>query len=326
MTPTWIQAVVLGIVQGLTEFVPVSSSGHLVLAPYLLGWERPGLAFDVALHVGTLGAILAYFRRELWAMARGLVGALLRRAVSAEDALYRRLALLLAVGTIPVAIAGYAAKPLFEDVFENPLAASAFLLVTAALLVTGERVRDRRVRAAEQVRVAERQHPSRTGDWRSDRPPPEPGSDARAVRLPTGDDPADRTGQTLQGIGLRHAVAVGLFQVLALFPGVSRSGATITGGVVSGLTRESATRFSFLLALPALVGAAALSLGDLAEPLVYSWLEILGGVVAAFVSGYLAIRYLVALVSRDRLTGFAKYVVVAAAIGFAGYAVIGPPA
>jgi undecaprenyl-diphosphatase len=141
--------------------------------------------------------------------------------------------------------------------------------------------------------------------------------------LPLGVDRSDPNGSTLAELTLGQAMAAGLLQCLAVLPGVSRSGATISAGVFAGLTREAATRFSFLLVIPALVGATLLSLGDLGEG-GETTLELGVGIVAAFVSGYLAIRYLVALVSRERLTGFAYYCIAASIIGLTGYAIIGP--
>jgi undecaprenyl-diphosphatase len=325
MIPTWLQALVLGIVQGLTEFIPISSSGHLVLVPYLLGWERPGLAFDVALHMGTIGAIGVYFRCELFGMVRGL----LLGSRTPDGSLYRRLALLLVVASVPVAIVGLTLEDVVEDVFGSPLATSLMLFVTAAILIGGEQVRDRRVaRSAPRTPGeddADADGPVWTGDWIGGRlGASETAVEVAAPALPIGDDPADPEGRTLEGVGLREAVIIGVGQTLALFPGISRSGTTIMAGVAAGLTREAATRFSFLLALPALMGAGILKLGDLAEPGIYSGTDIALGVTASFVSGYLAIRFLVALVSRERLTGFARYVIVAGIIGVVGYLMIGP--
>ncbi|MBA2529159.1 MAG: undecaprenyl-diphosphate phosphatase [Euzebyales bacterium] len=140
------------------------------------------------------------------------------------------------------------------------------------------------------------------------------------MALPVGTDAADPRGNTLERLGAREALIVGGLQTLALLPGVSRSGTTISAGMAAGLTREAATRFSFLLSLPALVGAFSLSLDGLAAPGPYSGAAITAAVVAAFVSGYAAIRFLVKLVARDRLTGFAVYCVVAAAVGLLGTA------
>jgi undecaprenyl-diphosphatase len=304
---TWIQAVVLGIVQGLTEFIPVSSSGHLVLAPHLLGWDKPSLAFDVALHMGTVGAILVYFRGELWGMARSVV----QGSRAPDGALYRRLILLLALASVPVALAGLLVADVVEDAFGSPLVTSILLFGTAALLVGGERWRDRRVaRAREAATVPPgREHPADVA------PAGQPAPDDRT--LATGRDASDPTAVSLDRMGPKEALVMGCAQMLALFPGISRSGATIMLGVVGGMSREAATRFSFLMALPALLGAMLLSIGDLSEVGRFSATDIALGVLASFVSGYLAIRFLVALVSRERLTGFAIYVCVLGAIGVA---------
>src|SRR3712207_3684363 len=127
--PAWVQAVLLGVVQGLTEFFPVSSDGHLVLVPYLAGWQTPGLAFDVALHMGTLAALLLYFRREILAIVLGVFG-----RGPADTALARRLAVFIVIGTIPVAVVGLLAQDLIGNELRTPLVAIGFLLVTALLL------------------------------------------------------------------------------------------------------------------------------------------------------------------------------------------------
>lgn len=315
-----IQAVVLGVVQGLTEFIPVSSSGHLVLVPYLAGWPKAGLAFDVALHGGTAAAVIVYFRSELAAMGKGLVG-----RGGPDGRLYRGLAVLVAVASIPVAVVGLLFEDTVAQIFESPLAASGFLVVTALLLWTGERLRDRRISRRRPVlaaRTSDRRPRTWTGDWRGD------ASAAvltDAPTLPVGDDAEDPAGRPLDDVGLRQALVVGVFQCAALLPGISRSGSTIAAGLATGLTREAATRFSFLLSLPALLGAFALSLGDLGEPGPYSGVAIVAGVVAAFVSGYAAIRFLVRLVASERLTGFARYCLFAAAVGVVAYQFLGPP-
>lgn len=320
MIPTWLQAVLLGVVQGLTEFIPVSSSGHLVLVPYLLGWEPQGLAFDVALHVGTLVAVVVYFRAELVAIVRGLLG----WDRTPTGLAYRRVGVLLVVASVPVAAGGLLLEERIADAFDSPLVVVVTLLVTAALLVTSEAVRDRRVRRAaapEPVDVTSDGARQWTGDWRAGERamPPAVGS-----RLPLGTDPADRLGADLAGLRPRHAVSAGLLQALALLPGISRSGATIAGGVFAGLTREAATRFSFLLSIPALAGASIVSLPDLPDAQVPA-VEVALGIAAAFVSGYVAIRYLVALVARDRLTPFAFYCMAVAGLALLGYGMLGPP-
>ena len=317
--PPWLQAIVLGVVQGLTEFIPVSSSGHLVIVPYLAGWPDPGLAFDVALHVGTALAVVVYFRRELWAMARGL----LRGGRDPDGFVYRRLAIFVILGSVPVGIAGVTLEELVGEAFTDPLITAGFLLVTAALLTFAEWRRTKRIERNAAAAPATADHePVWTGDWVGD---------ATAVPLtpvgvlPMGDDPQDPAGTTLDRMSLRQALLIGLAQMVALLPGVSRSGATITGGVVAGMTREAATRFSFLLSLPALIGAFVVSLPDLSEPGPYSGAAIAGAVVASFLAGYTAVRFLVALVARDRLTGFARYCVFVAIVTLIAYQFLGPP-
>ncbi|MGI8574268.1 MAG: undecaprenyl-diphosphate phosphatase [Egibacteraceae bacterium] len=283
-----LQALLLGIAQGLTEFIPVSSSAHLVLVPALLGFPSRGLAFDVALHVGTFGAVLVFFRTELVVLARSLTG----REDSHEARVYRRLALLIVLATVPVSVVGLALEPLIAESFERPVVAALFLLVTAAILLVGERARDRRVSRA----------PVTAGTL---------GKVGRATPgLPLGDDPADPTGRTLEQVTLREALLIGVGQCLALLPGVSRSGTTIVTGMAAGLTREAATRFSFLLSLPVLVGAAVLSAPDLiaaeAQQTV-SFGEVVVGVLSAFISGYAAMRFLIRMVAHARLTVFARY-------------------
>lgn len=325
-----VQAIVLGIVQGLTEFIPVSSKTHLILVPYLLGWERPGIAFDVALHLGTLAAVLAYFRVELLLTARGLLG--IDR--SPDGLLYRRLGGYLVLASVPVGVVGLLFEERLTALFDEPLAAALLLLFTAALLVGGERIRDARVRragaaavpapagraagaAAAPEAIGAETSAAWAGDWRgveaAERAPAS--SVTVAPRLPDGADPADPLGASLAGLTLQRALLIGVAQCFALLPGFSRSGTTIVAGLGAGLTREAATRFSFLLSMPAIVGAAILSLGDLAAPGGYSGVAVAAGVVAGFISGYLAIRFLVALVARDRLTGFAVYCVGASAVG-----------
>jgi undecaprenyl-diphosphatase len=317
--PPWLQAVILGVVQGLTEFIPVSSSGHLVIVPYLAGWPDPGLAFDVALHVGTFFAVLAYFRRELVAMARGL----LFGGRDPDGRLYRKLGLFVIAASVPVGAAGALLEDLVSEATEEPLVVAGFLVVTAGLLLLGEHARNRRISrqaAAEPVpgdggRVW-------TGSWVGDE-----GEDAESAVgvLPVGDDVDDPAGATLDEMTLRQALTVGLLQMAALLPGVSRSGSTISGGMMAGMTREAATRFSFLLSLPALLGAFVLSLPDLTKPGPYSRAAIVAGVVASFVAGYAAVSFLINLVARDRLTGFARYCLFVAIVTLIAYQFLGPP-
>jgi undecaprenyl-diphosphatase len=274
-----LQAFVLGLVQGITEFIPVSSSGHLQAIPFLLGWAPGSLAFDVALHLGTLVAVVAYFRADLWSMVRGL---LRPRDQDADARGSRRLVGLLAVASVPAAVIGLAARDVFTAAFEQPLAIAAFLVLTAALL------------------------------WSSER---------RRTSLGTVEHAADdlvAVGAELDTLPWSRAVGMGAAQALAIFPGVSRSGATIAAGMALGMSRGAAARLSFLMLLPVTLGAALVTLPDLAtmQPgtLPFGPVEIALGVSVSAISGYLAIRFLIALVARRSLLMFARYVLVLAAV------------
>ena len=312
MFPAWLEAVILGVVQGLTEFIPVSSSGHLTLVPYLAGWEPSSLAFDVVLHLGTMFAVLLFFRGELIAIIKGV----LRLDRSRQGQIYRRVGLFIIPASVPIAIVGLLFEDQVSSAFGSPLVASSMLLVTAALLLGMEAVRARRVAAAPGHGDG-----TRLGGGGAI---PETADGDVIGALPLGLDPTDPLGTDLSGLTLKQAMIAGGLQCIAVLPGISRSGATITAGVFGGLTREAATRFSFLLVIPALVGATLLSLGDLGQAGSETTTELLVGIVAAFISGYLAVKFLVGLVSRERLTGFAYYCIAASAVGFIGYALIGP--
>jgi undecaprenyl-diphosphatase len=312
--PAWIQALVLGIVQGLTEFIPVSSSGHLVLVPALAGWERHGLAFDVALHVGTLVALLVFYRADLWGMTRALIV----RTPSAERAFYRRLVVLLILGSLPVAIVGLTLRGAVESVFAAPSTAAGLLLVTAAVLVGGERIADRRDvrRRTDQVIASPRG--SQAGSARhTDEALPSAIDGPAADALPSAiDGPAADAvrGVELDVLSWRQALLVGVAQSLALLPGLSRAGLTISAGVAAGLSRTAATRFAFLLGLPAIAGAAVVSIPDVDDLSTISGTELAVGILAAAVSGYVAIAFLVRLVSRIGIDRFAWYLVPLSAV------------
>lgn len=262
-------AVALGILQGLTEFLPVSSSGHLVIAETLLGVKPPGVTFEVALHVGTLLAVLLYFGRDVWLILRSVGLALAGRGPRGGDrwSAWRedpncRLAWLVVVASLPAAVAGLALKPLFEALFFSPFTVAVMLLLTGALLWLADVRRGGPVRAAASLGAAE-------------------------------------------------AFAVGVLQAAAIAPGLSRSGATIAGGVLLGVERADAARFSFLLSLPAVAGAAAVSFVSAgaagAAGADVGMTAFVLGAAAAAVSGYVAIAALLQVLRRGRLIGFSFY-------------------
>lgn len=268
-----IQAVVLGIVQGLTEFIPISSSAHLIVVPWLLGWPDPGLAFDAALHLGTLAAVLVYFAREWIAIARGFVVSLKERRIAGGH--YRLLSWLILVGSVPGGIAGLFLDDLIDEFFHGPggsystsglLMMAALILGLAAVLLLAELV-------------------------------------AKHTR-------------TLETIGWRDAIAIGCAQALALLPGVSRSGATITAGLLLGLERQAAARFSFLLATPLIAAAGLKKVYDAAEAGLPASEQtaFAVGLLAAAVSGYLCIAFLLRYLQRNSTVPFVVYRVGLAAV------------
>jgi undecaprenyl-diphosphatase len=256
-----LEALLLGIVQGLTEFLPISSSGHLILVPWLQDYtflennDAFNKTFDVALHAGTLLAAISYFRREVVAYTRGFLRTLRKRAIETVD---ERLAWAIAIGTVPAVIAGGVGESFIEDHLGDPWMIGILLIVFALLL------------------------------YDSDRRPQSRG---------------------LEELRLRDGLYVGLAQVLALAPGTSRSGITITAARYLGLDRDSAARVSFLLLIPVVAGATVFKaykaihdgLPDgVAGPMIV-------GTIAAAVSGYLAIAWLLRLVRSHSYTPFVIY-------------------
>jgi undecaprenyl-diphosphatase len=294
-----IRAIVLGIVQGLTEFLPVSSSGHLVVIPYLLSWEQPPLSFGVAVHFGSLLAVIAYFAGDLWFLATRMFGI----GASGPDEVKRArtTVALLVVGTIPAAVIGATLESQFEKTFEDPRFAASFLLVTAGLLWLAETIRRRRISAREGVAV----------------------KDLTAAQEM--DDPGRHEGTTTFG----DAVIIGFAQALAIFPGISRAGATMAAGMLRGLSRQGAARFSFLLSIPIILGATIFEVPEFSASAVagtaYGGWSLIAGTAAAAVSGFWAIRYLLRLVADNDLLGFARYVAFFGILTWVGYLWIGPP-
>jgi undecaprenyl-diphosphatase len=250
------QAFVLGIVQGLGEFLPISSSGHLIVVPWLLGWPEHSLAFDVALHVGTLVAVVSYFWADVKRLVAAWIGSVRRRRVETPD---ERIAWFVAVATVPAALVGALGESFIADHLGEPWQIAIFLAVFGVLL------------------------------WFADRTP---------VR------------RQMSDLGPGTAVAVGLAQSLALMPGVSRSGVTITAARFLGLDRDSAARISFLLLIPIVFGASLwegvndVLLGDLPPG---STGPFIVGMIASAASGLLAIWALLGYVRRHNYTIFVVY-------------------
>ena len=253
--PPIVRAIILGVLQGATEFLPVSSSGHLVLVPWILGWEDPGIAYDALVHLATLLAVIAYFWQQIKELARGWW----QNTFGGQKTTEGRLAWLILLSLLPGALMGLLLGSFFERLFASPAAVGGLLLVTGLLLYASERYQ--------------------------------------------------RGGKRLQDMSPCDALIIGLFQGCAIAPGISRSGATIAAGRFCGLDRDKAASFSFIAAIPLIAGAAGLQItkavverSALADPLFVA-----AGFVAAFVSGYLAIRLLLEYVRRHSLRPFAYY-------------------
>ncbi|MCS6947855.1 MAG: undecaprenyl-diphosphate phosphatase [Steroidobacteraceae bacterium] len=259
----WWQAVILAIVQGLTEFLPISSSGHLVLAPHFLGWTDQGLAFDVAVHIGTLVAVLAYFRKEFVPLAVGL-----RRYLGgARDDAYGALALNLVVATIPVGLCGLLGAEYIENHLRSPFVVAFQLSVFGVLM------------------------------WYVDR--------------------RFRRDRNEFEVGLLGALAIGIGQAISLVPGTSRSGITMTTAMLLGLSRESAARFAFLLAVPGIAAAGAYEGWKFAQGLTSSHVplgEMLIGVSVSAVVGYACIHYFLRFIARIGFAPFMWYRLALAAV------------
>ncbi|MGI9861603.1 undecaprenyl-diphosphatase UppP [Moorella naiadis] len=249
-----LQAIVLGLVQGLGEFLPISSSAHLVLAPWLFRWPDPGLTFDVALHLGTLIAVVAFFWRDIIELVLSGLG-----QPHSQDG---RLFWYLIVASIPGALFGVLFEKQAETIFRSPL------LIALTLTLMG------------------------IGLWWADR--------------------VGRKSRQMEDLSLMDGIIVGISQALAIIPGVSRSGITMSAGLLTGMDRETAARFSFLMSVPIIAGAALLKLKDL--PLHEVNLAFIVGVLTAAVVGFLAIKFLLQYLRHGSYLLFTGYRILLAAL------------
>jgi undecaprenyl-diphosphatase len=281
---TFFRAIVIGLFQGVTELFPVSSLGHSVLIPALVGWddivkaqstESPYLAFLVALHVGTALALLVYFRSDWVKIVGGLLDSARQRRVTTPDA---RLGMLLIVATIPAGITGLVFEHSLRTLFAKPTAAAIFLTINGAILLVGERLR-RRV----------------------------------AVGAGYGGD-GFVGGRSIDSLTYGEAVFIGVTQIGALFAGISRSGITMVGGLMRGLDHEDAARFAFLLATPIILAAGVYKVPDLMGHLGDGIRgQALAGAAVAAVAAYLSTRFLVRFFETQSLTPFGIYCLAAGA-------------
>lgn len=250
------QAIVLAVVQGLTEFLPISSTAHLILVPWFLGWQDPGLLYDVALHAGTLLAVLLYFARTWWELLLAALG----RASTRPDAANGRLLALIILGTVPGGLAGYFLESYAETIFRSPT------IIAAAMIALGVVM------------------------WVADRRP--------------------ALSRNMSELTLSDTLTIGLAQAVAIVPGTSRSGITITAALFRHLSRESAARFSFMLATPIIAGATlseALVVWEVGFPPGLTLMDFAVGVVVSALVGFAAIAFLLRYLQVRTLKIFVAY-------------------
>jgi len=248
-----LQAAVLGLIQGTTEILPISSSGHLVLAPWLFNFSDPGLAFNVALHLGTLGAVIAFFCRDLIKVLKGGLELVTKKDPSDP---YQKLFVFLSIATIPGILAGVILEDKAETIFRSPLLIAFTLFFFGLILLFVDKM--------------------------------------------------NTQPKVLEKLNLKDSFLVGLSQALAIIPGVSRSGVTISMGIFRKLNREDAARFSFLLSVPIIFGAAAYSLAKVPLEILVSPIFLVG-FLTAFISSFLAIKFLISFIKTRGFSAFAYY-------------------
>jgi len=256
------QTIILGIIQGLTEFLPISSSGHLVIFQHLIELRNPGLLLDISLHVGTLLAVLIFFRGEITAMITESIG-FARRVFrekkpigEIQQAPHAALTFWILVGTIPTALLGAIFNLFFQKMFASTFLVGFMLMVTGAILGASRLIPDYSTKR--------------------------------------------------RGVDFISAIAVGLAQGAAIIPGISRSGATIVCGLFCGLNRDMAGRFSFLLAIPAIIGASVLKL-DMVEMAEIGFIPLLAGILVSFSVGLIALKITMGMLRKGKLYYFSPY-------------------
>jgi undecaprenyl-diphosphatase len=293
---TWWEAIVLGVVQGLTEFFPVSSSGHLVMSQHLLGLSVPGIGFEVAVHVATLISVLVVYRARIWKLCRGCVGL-------EEDSAWPYV-LKLVIATIPAAVVGLLFKDWFEARFDDPAFAGTMLLVTGMIVWTSRWVRESRLPSLLELApflfaaVIAALFGNLAGFVAVVLVV------AVLLLLARRTTHAEWTNEPSMG----GALFMGMAQACAILPGITRSGSTVITGLWRRIDPVAAAEFSFLMSIPAILGAAVLSLPDLAaEGAQVSMVPLAVGFIAAAVAGVLAIRWFVALLAKQNFHIFSYY-------------------
>lgn len=306
-----IQAAILGFLQGLTELFPISSLGHSVILPKLFGWnldQNSGdfLTFLIATHLATAIVLFIFFLKDWIEIFKGLARSVRARKISPTDT-YAKLGWLLIVGTIPAGILGLVLEKPIRALFASPMTAAAFLVVNGLVLFTAERLRRRETQRVEPLSVSARTSPHGAQE------PGEPAANA--------EDPDAGIATVLSW---KQALGIGAAQAAALVPGISRSGSSMVGGLLSGLNNENAARFSFLLATPVIGAAAVLKLPELFSPAMADQRGVfLVGALCSAVAAWFATKFLLRFFETRTLTPFAIYCVVGGGIYFVAMLVMG---
>jgi undecaprenyl-diphosphatase len=332
---TYAEAMVVGLVQGVTELFPVSSLGHSVLIPALVGgsWaqdlsvsrpESPYLAFIVGLHVATAAAMIIYFRHDWARIVTGLVSSLRDRTIATAE---QKLAWMIVLATIPVGLSGLALEHMFRVVFSKPVPTALFLTLNGVILLAGERARRRSGEhgAARQPAMAAQATPQRAmtaAGYLARSPGRYPAAPLDSLRQQPVQQPADvpekAADRRLATMGYGRAIVIGAVQVFALLPGISRDGIVTVTGMFRGLSREDAVRYSFLLSAPVILAAGVLKIPDLFGPLG----QVLAGSLTAGLGAYFSVRFLVRYFSKARsLAPFAIYCLIAGLGSLAWFAI-----
>lgn len=258
------EAIILGIIQGATEFLPVSSSGHLVLIPAFFNLPLPNLVFSLGLHLGTVFSLIVYFHKDVIGLIKGALS-VFKKNKNVSEVFYLRLLGMIIVAMIPAGIAGVLLSKKVDNLFSSPKSVSLMFFVTAIFLIIASILSDKAKKDIEKITVVD-------------------------------------------------AIIVGIFQIFALPPGISRSGSTITGGVVSRMDRESASRFSFLVAIPVILGAAILEVRG-SKLVGFTFLDLILGFLIAFIVGLISLLIFFPLIKKTKFYVFAIYCVLIGTIG-----------
>jgi undecaprenyl-diphosphatase len=324
---SWLEAAVIGALQGVAELFPVSSLGHSILLPAVIGgsWARdldvsapdsPYLAFIVGLHVATAIAMIIYFWRDWVRIVRGLVTSIRERRVETAD---QRLAWLLVIATIPVGLAGLVLDHLFRTLLAKPVPTAVFLVINGVLLIAVEGLVRRRAAAGAHGEpdgpdAAALEAPTVRLDARPDAPTQVMRSGSGGVGVAPIRTAEEESDARVAKLPLLTAVLIGATQILALLPGISRSGATIGSGLLARLSHEDAARFAFLLATPVILAAGVLKVGDLVGPAGDGIRgQVLLGSVLSGVGAYVSVRYLTRYFEHRSMRPFGVYCIVAGA-------------